>query len=315
MYEKKLIIKFGFVVSLIIVALSCARHTLRDSISYGYTPPGTIQINDSVFIDQYEVSNITYREFLFSMKNIFGKNSLLYTTMIPQSDVWSTIEYIECGDKIIDLNPATIEMLEGSYHRAYMFNDFPVVGVSFQQAKNFCTWRTDAVNAHLLIQAGLISPESRFDFTLIDYLNLMGEQKRVDSFQRYPVFLLPTREILEELEYLDNFDSRNREMICEALQNDEKSFFMLTKNQEYNKYGAVANLSGNLAEMSSENGIAYGGSWINNESDCRIFKTQPYDTPSAWLGFRCAVVMMNFQQVLDFFQEAMPEEEVMISKF
>lgn len=315
MYEKKGTFYNWFLGSSVFFVLSCAHQPLKEITSTNFTPPGAIKINDTLFIDQYEVSNITYREFLFSMKNIFGKNSPLYTTMLPESKVWSSIKHIECGTEIIDLNPATIEMLESTYHRSYMFNNFPVVGVSFQQAKNFCTWRTNAVNAHLLEQAGQIKKDSRFDFTLIDHLNLLNEQGGIDSIQRYPIFLLPTSGILEELEYLDNFDSRNKTIICEALQNEEKPFFMLIKNQNYNQYGTVANLSGNLAEMSSEFGVAYGGSWMNDEYDCRIYKKQVYEVPSAWLGFRCAVIMLNFQQIQQYYQEIQPEEEVFISKF
>jgi hypothetical protein len=315
MYEKRRINASLCIIALMLVLLSCSRQTQRDFTSTDFLPPGSIKLNDTVFIDQYEVSNITYREFLFSMKNIFGPKSALYLTMIPDTKVWSKIGHIECDGEEIDLNPATMDMLESSYHRSYIFDDFPVVGISFQQAKNFCTWRTNAVNAYLLEKDGHLKKETRFDFSLQDYLNVMLMQGKIDSFQRYPVYLLPTSDILEELEYLDDFNSRSNRVICDALSDDDHSFFMLKKNENYNKFGAIVNLSGNLAEMASEEGIAYGGSWLHDEDECRISKKQTYNEPSAWLGYRCAVVMMTFQQIQKYYNESTFPEGELISKF
>lgn len=46
------------------------------------------------------------------------------------------------------------------------------------------------------------------------------------------------------------------------------------------------NLAGNVAEMTSEPGVAKGGSWMHLQDDCRVAAVNSYDSPKAWLGFR-----------------------------
>ena len=62
------------------------------------------------------------------------------------------------------------------YLRHPAYRDYPVVGVSWRQANDFCKWRTDSVNENILIQEGLFvhSPESQMDeehFTTETYFN------------------------------------------------------------------------------------------------------------------------------------------------
>ncbi|MGZ4082766.1 MAG: gliding motility lipoprotein GldJ, partial [Bacteroidia bacterium] len=42
------------------------------------------------------------------------------------------------------------------YLRHPAYRDYPVVGVSWLQANDFCTWRTDRVNEFILIREGLL---------------------------------------------------------------------------------------------------------------------------------------------------------------
>jgi formylglycine-generating enzyme required for sulfatase activity len=47
-------------------------------------------------------------------------------------------------------------------------------------------------------------------------------------------------------------------------------------------------VQGNVAEMTSEEGIAIGGSYLNPIEECQISSTQKYKKPEIWLGFRVA---------------------------
>ena len=47
-------------------------------------------------------------------------------------------------------------MFLNNYLRHPAYRDYPVVGVSWEQANDYCTWRTDRVNERILIDAGLI---------------------------------------------------------------------------------------------------------------------------------------------------------------
>ena len=45
------------------------------------------------------------------------------------------------------------------YFRHPSYNDYPVVGVSWLQASDYCAWRTDRVNEGILIREGILKPD------------------------------------------------------------------------------------------------------------------------------------------------------------
>ena len=61
------------------------------------------------------------------------------------------------------------------------------------------------------------------------------------------------------------------------------------KSHRPNNYG-LYNMSGNVAEMVYERGIAYGGSYLDPGYDIRIDSEKPYDAPSPLIGFRVIAV-------------------------
>ena len=103
----------------------------------------------SFWMDQTEITNLQYREYTFWMKRVFwedgeGEFAYLYTHSLPDSTVWrSELSYNE---------PMVTQ-----YYRHPAYQDYPVVGVSWQQANDYCDWRTDRVNERRLIESGVLS--------------------------------------------------------------------------------------------------------------------------------------------------------------
>lgn len=99
----------------------------------------------SFYIDETEVANIHYREYLYWLGRTF-ENEPFFDALInkakPDSLVWrSELSY----------NEPYVEY----YFRHPSFNYYPVVGVSWKQAHDFCKWRSDRVNELNLIKAGV----------------------------------------------------------------------------------------------------------------------------------------------------------------
>ena len=61
------------------------------------------------------------------------------------------------------------------------------------------------------------------------------------------------------------------------------------KSHRPNNYG-LYNMSGNVAEMVYERGVAYGGSYLDPGYDIRIDSEKRYDGPSPLIGFRVIAV-------------------------
>ncbi|MDR1757710.1 MAG: SUMF1/EgtB/PvdO family nonheme iron enzyme [Bacteroidales bacterium] len=119
--------------------------------------PRTVTVN-SFYMDECEISNLNYREYLFWLEKVFVANDLktVYDNAVPDENVWRN----------------KLGMMENEveyYFRYPAYNDYPVVGVSWLQAVNYAAWRTDRVNEKILVDKGFVnwntepSPEGYFN--------------------------------------------------------------------------------------------------------------------------------------------------------
>lgn len=102
----------------------------------------------SFYMDETEVENVSYREYIYWMTRAYFND---YPEMVvaaqPDETVWrSALAYNEPYVK--------------NYFRAAAYNHYPVVGVNWYQANDFCQWRTDRVNEYALIQHGALKPNA-----------------------------------------------------------------------------------------------------------------------------------------------------------
>lgn len=100
----------------------------------------------SFYMDETEVSNIDYREYVYWTWRVFGQN-------YPQ--VWrNTLPDTLCWREELAYNEPYVE----TYFRFPSYDDYPVVGVTWLQANEYCKWRSDRVNEMLLIEKGILNP-------------------------------------------------------------------------------------------------------------------------------------------------------------
>ncbi len=102
----------------------------------------------SFYIDRTEVANVHYREYLHWLSRVFDPsdpaNLKIIETALPDTLCWrSELSY----------NEPLVEF----YLRHPGFNEYPVVGVSWRQAHDFCLWRSDRVNENALKTKGFIN--------------------------------------------------------------------------------------------------------------------------------------------------------------
>jgi gliding motility-associated lipoprotein GldJ len=100
----------------------------------------------SFYMDETEVRNVDYREYLYWLKRVFVDYPQVQRNALPDTLVWRRpMAYNE---------PYVLY-----YFRHPSYNEYPVVGVSWLQATDYCVWRTDRVNEQLLINEGILDPD------------------------------------------------------------------------------------------------------------------------------------------------------------
>ena len=101
----------------------------------------------SFFIDETEVANVHYREYLYWLENTFSNDTAIMNKALPDTLVWR--EELAYNEPYVEY-----------YFRYPSYNYYPVVGVSWQQAHDFCIWRTDRVNELNLMKKGYLDKTS-----------------------------------------------------------------------------------------------------------------------------------------------------------
>jgi len=97
----------------------------------------------SFFMDQTEVRNVDYREYLHWIQRVFIDYPEVYRNALPDTLVWrSALAYNEPYVQYYFRHPA--------------YNNYPVVGVNWLQANDYCVWRTDRVNEMRLVEEGIL---------------------------------------------------------------------------------------------------------------------------------------------------------------
>lgn len=101
----------------------------------------------SFYMDESEVSNLDYREYLFWLRRVYPENLEKYNSALPDTLVWRE-------------NLAYNEPYVSNYLRHPAYGNYPVVGVSWKQADAYSKWRSDRVNEKILMDKGIIAADN-----------------------------------------------------------------------------------------------------------------------------------------------------------
>ena len=95
----------------------------------------------SFYMDETEVSNQDWLDYLHWTAVTFPNDRELYYDALPDTMVWR---------KPLSYNEPYVD----NYLRHPAFQDYPVVGVTWDQAQEYCQWRTDRTNENILRESG-----------------------------------------------------------------------------------------------------------------------------------------------------------------
>jgi len=117
---------------------------VQDDVLYEWNNiPRRVTVS-SFYMDVSEIRNVDYKEYIHWLRRVFGMNNpQVVTAALPDTLVWrDPMAY----------NEPFVEY----YFRHPSFNEYPVVGVNWLQANDYCLWRTDRVNEMVLVNMGHI---------------------------------------------------------------------------------------------------------------------------------------------------------------
>jgi len=120
---------------------------VQDDVMFEWnTTPKKMHIR-SFYMDEAEVTNAEYVLFMQYTKNVYPpedpKYKHIYNSVLPDTLVWRK-------------SLGNTDLLSENYLRHPAYADYPVVGVSWLQATQYCKWRTNAVNLKILMDKGVI---------------------------------------------------------------------------------------------------------------------------------------------------------------
>jgi sulfatase modifying factor 1 len=98
----------------------------------------------SFYMDETEVSNTNWLEYLDWIRRTYPNDHEYYYDEIPDTLVWR---------RPLSYNEPYVD----NYLRHPAYQDYPVVGVTWEQANRYCAWRTDRVNELLLRDRGYMT--------------------------------------------------------------------------------------------------------------------------------------------------------------
>ncbi|KYG76566.1 SUMF1/EgtB/PvdO family nonheme iron enzyme [Roseivirga echinicomitans] len=225
----------------------------------------TLAMNARLCMDMSEVSGQMYKVFLLDLKKKHGEKSDEYTSNIPNWEIWKELYPVKTAPEISKL-----------FFETTTFALAPMVGISYDQAVMFAKWRTEAFKKEL---AGM-------------------KEKEREAFPKKFEFRLPTPSEWSRMRFMNQDKGLLKQV--SKITDAYKKEFKIDKNDFLNNSTTVHDvfstmdeklglfgLHDNVAEMTSERGVAMGGSWNNKSTETDFMKTSEFTAPQAWLGFRC----------------------------
>ncbi len=278
-----------FVLSLsIFIGFLCSSFTKKEKVWHsGLHVPGIVFLDEKTGIDQTEVTNFAWLEYLYWLSRVYGKESKEYTSQLPDTTLWLK------QDSIYHSNA-------DHYLRHPAFRNYPVVCVSYEQAEKFCEWRSDMVFAYFLIKKGEVTwervavkdPDSLITIDRYRKGKVLG-LKSNPTINRFPDYYLPDSYVYYKAEgyikyFLEEQSKKKRNALTTSVSSNRTTPAEVTYGPARTKGKFVYHFWTNTSEWLAGGEVVYGENWMGYTTN--ITDSQSFENKKAHpgVGFRCA---------------------------
>lgn len=125
---------------------------VQDDVMHDWNNTPTQQHVQSFYMDETEVTNSMYLDYLDWLKNVYP----------PTEEIYKNIYEGASPDTLVWRNRLGYnETMTNNYLRHPSYAEYPVVGVNWIQAVEFSNWRTQRVNEALLEKSGYLKKDAK----------------------------------------------------------------------------------------------------------------------------------------------------------
>lgn len=235
-------------------------------------PTGTVKINDQLYMDETEITNFNWQEYVMWLAKKHGETAVEYKNALPDTLVWRNKE---------SQNEPYVQY----YYSHPAYKEFPVIGISYEQAVQYCKWRTERVKE--LFKTKQLTDKKNVYPSNFEYRLPTKEEWEAAAKIGYSEKTKKLLETKHKGQLLANLRRKLEDNVVVAGNPTQNADVTAPVKSYWPNAAGCYNLIGNVAEMTNQQGLAKGGSWISNPNEIDIERDITYTKPTAWLGFRC----------------------------
>ncbi len=258
---------------------------------YAYVPSGfTLVDKDSVscqgfFMMKEEVSNFSYREYLFDLK----QNDRIeeYKQALPDTTKWNTSSF-------------ALSKYVQYYFSHPAYRQYPVVNVSKLQAEKYCEWLTRVWRKNTGNESIVFRLPTRAEFLRAANGSSIDRPYSWDSPYirredgKFQCNFLSIGASAISRDSTGKLVVKNFPMDYLAPGSDCADLTAPVRSFRPNEYG-IYNLNGNVSEMISDGNLAVGGDWYSPGFDIRNQSTKKFTEANPTVGFRPVMTFVELK--------------------
>ena len=256
-----------------------AGYLYTDATSFNGQIQNQGQVKDSCsdfYISSTEITNINWKQFLSYLKT--NNRTKEYNANVLDTTVWRN--KLAYNEPFVDY-----------YYQHPAYEEYPVVGITLTQAQAYASWLTEIF--------AMRDQEVKITFSVPTKKQWI-RAARGESASEFPwgspylrnkngEFLSNHKAVGTENIHMDR--STNKLVVVSTGAYGAESTITAPAESYYPNQFGIYNMSGNVAELVSDDTVAMGGSWNDTGYDVRVESEQPATEAKSTIGFRVVAVI------------------------